>query len=179
MNISLAGLHGTGKSTIAKKLAEYFNFTFYSTGMAFRALAQEFEMDLEQFSKYVEDHPEIDRQLDEKILKLAKTPKDYIFEGQLPTYMLGEYRDFAILLTCDEDIRISRMAERDDRSFESQKRETLIREESERQRFIELYKIDVLDPATMLNTFDLILDTTHLSIEAVFETCKCALSAII
>ncbi len=179
MNISLAGLHGTGKSTIAKKLAEYFNFRFYSTGMAFRALAKEYEMNLEDFSLYSETHPEIDKQLDERILTLAQTDKNFVFEGQLPTYMLGNYRDFAVLLVCDEDVRISRMMVRDGRSLEDQKQETLIREQSERQRFIDLYQIDVLDPATILKTFDLIVNTTHLSIEGVFNVCKHALEEII
>jgi len=52
MNISFAGLHGTGKSTIAKLVAEHFQFEFYSTGMAFRELALEHQMNLEEFSKY-------------------------------------------------------------------------------------------------------------------------------
>lgn len=179
MNISFAGLHGTGKSTIAQKIADHFKFQFYSTGMAFRALATKYDMNLEDFSRYVELHPEIDNELDEKILKLAQTDTNYIFEGQLPTYMLGEYRDFAVLLTCNDDVRLSRMAVRDGQSLEDQRQETLVREESERQRFIELYQVDVLDPRTILNTFDLIIDTTHLSIEAVFDTCKSALQEII
>lgn len=179
MNISFAGLHGTGKSTIAQKIADHFHFQFYSTGMAFRALAKKYNMSLEVFSRYVEQHPAIDHELDEKILTLAKTNSNFIFEGQLPTYMLEDYRDFAVLLTCEDKVRLSRMAVRDGQSLEDQRQETLIREESERQRFIDLYHIDVLDPATILNTFDLILDTTQLSIEAVFETCKTALQEII
>ena len=179
MNISFAGLHGTGKSTIARKLAEHFGFEFYSTGMAFRALAKENGMDLEEFSRYAENRPEIDKKLDAKILNLAQTDTNYIFEGQLPTFMLGDYRDFSILLTCEDNLRLSRMAVRDGRSVEDQRQETLVREESERQRFIELYDIDVLDPHTILQTFDLILDTTHLSIETVFNVCLHALEEII
>jgi predicted cytidylate kinase len=176
MNIAFAGLHGTGKSTIAQQVANHFGFSFYSTGMAFRELAKDHSMDLEQFSTFVEDHPEIDKELDGKILNIAQLHEKYIFEGQLPVYMLGKHLDFAILLQCDEEVRIKRMAERDVHSFDQKKRETLMREESERQRFIELYTIDVMDPKTILNTFNLILDTTHLSIKNVVKVCIAALN---
>ncbi len=179
MNFSFAGLHGTGKSTIAKKVAEQLNFTFYSTGMAFRELAKEKGMTLEEFSHFAEDHFEIDKELDGKILALARTEQNYMFEGQLPTYMLKDLKDFAILLICDEKVRIERMMDRDERTFEEQRHETLVREESERQRFIDIYSIDVLDPGLMHQTFDLIINTTNLGIDAVFKICITALTEFI
>ncbi len=178
MNISFAGLHGTGKSTIAKQVANHFQFEFYSTGMAFRELAADHQMNLEEFSKYAEAHEEIDRQIDGKILGLAKTGKNFVFEGQLPTYMLGDLKDFAILLTCDDAIRLERMANRDEQSLEVQKHETIVREASERQRFINFYQIDIMDPHTILTTFDLILDTTHLGVEAIVQTCVAAITGL-
>lgn len=178
MNISFAGLHGTGKSTIAKRVAEQLGYTFYSTGMAFRELAKEKGMTLEEFSKYAENHYEIDRELDEKIIKLAETGQNYIYEGQLPTYMLGDRKDFAVLFKCDDKTRIQRMMLRDGRTYELQLQETRIREESERQRFIQIYGIDVLDPKTQLNTFNLIVDTTSLSIEIVTQMCIIAISEL-
>ena len=41
MIITISGLHGTGKSTIGKKLAENLGIRYYSTGQAFRELANE------------------------------------------------------------------------------------------------------------------------------------------
>ena len=61
MIISFAGLHGTGKSTIAKNIAQHFDLTFYSTGMAFRELAKLKKMTLEEFSHFAEANIEIDR----------------------------------------------------------------------------------------------------------------------
>lgn len=178
MNISFAGLHGTGKSTIAKLVADHFHFQFYSTGMAFRELAADHKMNLEEFSKYAEAHKEIDQELDGKIIKLAQSGKNYVFEGQLPTYMLGDLKDFAILFTCCDDIRLGRMATRDGQSIEVQKHETIVREASERQRFIDFYQIDIMDPTTILGTFDLILDTTQLGIEAIVNSCVAAISGL-
>jgi len=104
---------------------------------------------------------------------------DFVFEGQLPTYMLGDLKDFAILLTCNDDCRLERMAGRDGQSLADQKHETIVREASERQRFIDLYQIDIMDPHTLLNTFELILDTTHLDIQAITDTCVAAISGLV
>ncbi|RLI62894.1 MAG: cytidylate kinase [Promethearchaeia archaeon] len=176
MIISIAGLHGTGKSTIAKQLAETLGYPYYSTGMIFRRLAVENGMNLEEFSKYVETHLEIDQQIDNTIIELAKEKANAVFEGQLPTYMIEQWRDFAILLTCDDDVRIRRMMARDQKDFAAQKQETLVREDSEHRRFKEMYGIDIRDSAKILSTFNLILDTTQFSIDDVFEICHSAVS---
>lgn len=178
MNISFAGLHGTGKSTIAKKIAKHFDLNFYSTGMAFRELAKLKKMTLEEFSHFAEANFEIDRLLDGKIRLLAETGNSYVFDGQLPAFMLGDLNSYRILLNCDYDVRLARMASRDNRSLEDQKKETVAREESERERFIQLYNLDILDPSTILKNFDLIISTTELNIEEIFKICRIAIEGI-
>ena len=178
MNISFAGLHGTGKSTIAKKIAEHFNFIFYSTGMAFRELAKLKKMTLEEFSHFAEANIEIDRLLDGKIRLLAEMGASYVFDGQLPAFLLSDLNAFCILLTCDYDVRLARMASRDNKSLQDQQKETIAREESERERFIQLYNIDILDPSTILKSFDLIINTTDLNIEEIFNICRIAIEGI-
>lgn len=171
MIVVFSGLHGTGKSTIALRIAETLGYQYYSTGKVFRELAQEKGMTLEQFSKYAEGKPEIDQTLDKKIKKIATTKGNYIFDGQMPAYMLKDLSNFNILLRCEDKVRIERMRIRDGRDFESQKKETLSREASERQRFIELYGIDIVDPKQILATYHFILDTTHLGMDEVFQIC--------
>jgi CMP/dCMP kinase len=178
MNIIFSGLHGTGKSTIAKMIAEQFSFTFYSTGMVFRDLAQAKGMSLEEFSKYSETNPEVDKELDNTIIKMAESGKNYVFDGQLPAFLLREKANLKILLKCEDQIRIQRMADRDGRTFEAQKHETIMREKSEQERFIKLYNIDVLDPGAILDTYDLIINTTKLGKNEVFALCKTAVEII-
>jgi cytidylate kinase len=175
MNLVFAGLHGTGKSTIAKSLANTYHFTYYSTGYAFRDLAKEKEMTLEQFSQYAETHLEIDKELDHKILTLAKTGDNYIFDGQLPAYLLGPLADYSIMLQCDDHVRITRMTLRDAESYDVKLHETLMREESERQRFIQLYNIDIHNPTLITQTYQLILDTTPYTIAQILALCQTAL----
>ena len=178
MNISFAGLHGTGKSTIAKNVAQHFDMTFYSTGMAFRELAKLKKMNLEEFSHFAEDNFEIDRLLDGKIRLLAEKGNFYVFDGQLPAFMLGDLTSYRILLICDNDVRLARMASRDNISLKESKQETTAREKSEQERFIQLYNIDILDPATILKNFDLIINTTKLNIEEISKMCILAIEGI-
>ena len=61
------------------------------------------------------------------------------------------------------------MRQRDNVTMEKIVEETLKRESVERQRFIDLYGIDILDGGLILANFDLILDVTHLTIDEVFK----------
>ena len=168
MIITISGLHGTGKSTIAQNIASLFNLKYHSTGQVFRELARDYNMDLEEFTKHVEKNPEIDKQLDDKILDLAQQD-DIIIDSQLSAFILKNKADFKILLTCSIDTRVIRMAERDGSSIQEKMKETLLREKSEEERFKKLYNIDLNDPKVLEETYDLILDTTNLKIEQVME----------
>jgi len=168
MIITISGLHGTGKSTIGKKIASLFNLKYYSTGQVFRELAGENNMDLKEFTRYVEKNPEIDKKLDEKILDLAYQD-NILIDSQLSAFILKNKADFKILLTSSTDTRVKRMVERDQSSFQEKIKETLLREKSEEERFKKLYDIDLNDPIVLENTYDLILDTTNLEIEQVIE----------
>jgi cytidylate kinase len=165
----MSGLHGTGKSTIAKKLAEELELKYFSTGKAFREMADNMGMSLEEFNQYVENHPEIDQKLDWKVVEIAKEEDDYVIESQLSGYLLKDIADYMILLTAPLEIRIKRMAERDEESIEEKLTETKIREDSEYQRFKDLYDIDVRDDDLKAEIFDLIIDTENLSIQGVLN----------
>lgn len=177
MIIAVAGLHGTGKSTIAKKLAEKFGCAYHSAGIAFRQMAEDKGMNLEEFSIFAESHKEIDIEVDNSVYEKAKDEKKYVFEGQLPVYMLKDRLEYAILLTCSDEVRIQRMMGRDGKNLTEQLRETQIREESERQRFIDLYNIDVMESQRILNTFHLIVDTSRMTAEECFGICAQAVAA--
>ena len=62
--ITIGGLHGTGKSSLADRLAKHFQMRRVSAGVIFRGLAKERGMSLEKFSKFAEGNEEIDRELD-------------------------------------------------------------------------------------------------------------------
>ncbi|MBA7619176.1 MAG: AAA family ATPase [Candidatus Lokiarchaeota archaeon] len=168
MILTISGLHGTGKSTIAKLITEKLGLQYYSTGQAFRDLAQEMNMTLEKFSEYAEKNPEIDKELDSKIIGIARKG-NIIIDSQLSGYILKSIADFKILLICPLEIRIKRMAERDNVNYKLKLRETEIREKSELERFKHLYNIDLSDQEEIQDLYDLIIDTENLTIEDVLE----------
>ena len=164
MILTISGKHGSGKSVIGKKIALALDIKYYSTGQAFRDLAKEMNMSLEAFSQYVENHPEIDQELDKKIVEIAKKG-DIIIDSQLSGHLLQNIADFKIMLKCPLETRVKRMADRDHTSYEEKLKETRVRENSEQERFKILYEIDLED-----NTiYDLILETENLSIEEVLN----------
>jgi len=169
MLITISGLHGTGKSTIGKLLAEKLDLDYYSTGDAFRSLASEKHMSLEEFSKYVEKNPQIDKELDQKILEIASEKNDLIIDSLLSGYLLKDNADYTILLEAPLEIRIRRMMDRDDENYQKKLKETKLREMSEISRFKELYGIDIANEQLKKEIFDIIINTKDLSIEQVFN----------
>ena len=168
MILTISGLHGTGKSTVAKNIAVSLGLKFYSTGDAFRELGKDMNMTLEEFTQYVEKIPEIDLKLDDKILTIAKQG-NVIIDSQLGGFLLESIADFKILLTCSLETRVKRMAERDQTSYEESLKETSLREKSELERFKKLYNIDISDQLKIKKTFNLIIDTENLSIQEVID----------
>lgn len=164
MILTISGKHGSGKSVIGKKVALALDIKYYSTGQAFRDLAKEMNMSLEEFTKHVENHPNIDRDLDKKIVEIAKKG-DIIIDSQLSGHILQNIADFKILLKCPLETRVKRMADRDQTSYEEKLKETMLREKSEQERFKILYDIDLEDN----KIYDLIIETENLSIEEVLN----------
>ncbi|MFX0019648.1 MAG: (d)CMP kinase [Promethearchaeota archaeon] len=168
MILSISGFHGTGKSTIGKLIAESLGITYYSTGEAFRELAKEKNMTLAEFTEYVENHPDVDFELDEKVIEIAKKD-NIVIDSQLSGFLLKDIASFKIHLVCPIDIRVKRMAARDKTSYQIKLKETKLREKSELERFKKLYNIDLNNIKEVNETFDLIINTENLTIKEVLE----------
>ncbi|MFW9826930.1 MAG: (d)CMP kinase [Candidatus Thorarchaeota archaeon] len=177
MIITISGLHGTGKSTIGKLISQKLGLQYYSTGQAFRDIAKEMNMTLEEFTVYAEKNPEIDEKLDNKIFDIAQNG-NIVIDSQLSGYLLKSIADFKILLTCPLEIRIKRMTERDSTNYEKKLKETIIREKSELERFKELYEIDLSDQNEINTLYDLVINTENLTVEEILNKILFALEKI-
>ncbi|MBN1216798.1 MAG: cytidylate kinase family protein [Candidatus Lokiarchaeota archaeon] len=169
MIITISGFHGTGKSTIGKLLAERLNFEYYSTGFAFRDLAEDMKMSLEEFTLYAEKNPEIDQKLDERVVNIGKTQDNIVIESLLSSYFLKDIANFKILLIASLETRIHRMINRDNSDYEQKRKETIMRENSEIERFKLLYNIDIEDEKLKKKIYDMIIDTDHQNIEDILN----------
>ena len=59
--VAVSGLHGSGRSTHAKRIAETFGLRYVSSGTIFRQMAEERGLSLEEMSKLTDKDPEFDK----------------------------------------------------------------------------------------------------------------------
>jgi cytidylate kinase len=165
MIITISGFHGSGKTSVAKALVKEFKFRYLAAGDIFRQKAVEYQMILEEFSKFVEQNPEIDREIDDTIVQEAENG-NVILDGLLAAWLTRQIPGLHILLTAEEQIRINRIAQRENRVYEEVEKETLTREKSEITRFKKLYKIDIKD----YSIYEIVLNTGLWSEKVVSQT---------
>ncbi len=162
--IAVSGEPASGKTTIAKRLAQLYNLRYVSNGMLFRKLAEMRGIPFLEFHKIAENDESIDRQVDNMAIEEAKKG-NVVIEGHLSGWILKDIADIKIFLKARPEIRAKRLAEREGKSIEDALREILFREESNRKRYLKIYGIDIKD----LSVFDIVLDTTYLGIEDVVD----------
>ena len=101
--ISLGGELASGKGATSRILMEKLNYTVYRNGDYFRKLARDMDMDVTTFNVYVEDHPEIDRQIENSASEYAKTHDNFIIDARLGWYAVPQ--SFKVYLKVDLDVK--------------------------------------------------------------------------
>jgi cytidylate kinase len=160
-------LHGTGKSTYAATLADYFNLRHVSSGTIFRSVAKERNLSLETLSKEAERDPELDRLID-AVTKAEAKKGSVVIDGLLTAWMTLNLDTVKIFLTAPEKIRMERISKRDNLPFSEARRVTLLREESEKSRFKKYYNFDLDD----YSIYDLVINTSLLSVDSNLKVLK-------
>jgi len=158
--ITIGGLHGTGKSTYARALAEAFGLKHVSAGGAFRRLAESFGLTLQELTEKAAG----DRGIDEKVDGMVREEAlkgGVVVDGMLSAWM-AENAHVKICLQAPDEVRFKRIAQRDGLSLEEARRLTLEREKAERERYRRYYGIDLGD----LSVYDIILNTELLPLKA-------------
>jgi cytidylate kinase len=152
--VTVGGPHGTGKSTYAKALAIALGLRYVCAGDMFRDLAKERGVTLETFSQMAAKDPSIDRAIDDRTRVEAKRG-GVVIDAQLGAWMVKELADVRLLVVAPDDVRFKRIAERDGISVEEARKQTLAREQIQRQRYRQYYDLDVGD----LSIYNLKIDT--------------------
>ena len=151
--IAISGHHGSGRSTHGIRLAETFGLRYTSSGTIFREMAKERGISLEEMSKLTEQDPNLDRLIDDRAIEESKKG-GVVIDATLAGWMAHE-PDLRFFLTTPLEERIKRISERENISLEDARRETIVRSNSERERFLEYYGVDISD----LSIYDLVLNT--------------------
>ena len=161
--VTISGLPGSGTSSLCRGLAEQTGWTYLNTGQVFRQLAQEAGLSLQEYGRRAEADPAIDRQLDERMVELArKADAGCVLEGRLMGWMVSRRSLPALKVWIQAGIqtRARRVSGRDEQTLEQSTAAILEREESERLRYAEHHDIDLSDTSV----YDLVLDSDHTAV---------------
>ncbi len=173
MIISISGDPGSGKSTIAKRLAEKLGWQRYYIGKLRREAAKQRGMTLAEYNKYGESHPETDKEVDEFQKKLGQEKDNFIIEGRTSWYFIphsvklyfkvdpleGARRVFAELQKKNERNEGENL-----NSIEDVLKSHQERQKSDDKRYRKYYNINCFDE----KNFDFVIDTTNLTPDEVF-----------
>lgn len=167
MILSLAGDPGSGKTSVAKILAERLGYRWYSMGDLRGKMALERGMSLEEFNAMGETDASTDRIIDDYQKKLGETEDGFIVDGKLAWYFIPH--SFKLFLSCDLDEAAKRIyaahlakdaSRADEKSADSVAavRTSLDKRiASDAIRYQKHYGLTVRDPSH----YDLVLDTTR------------------
>ena len=174
-SVTITGSLGSGKSTVAKKLSSDLNLTYYSTGSAQRQIAMQMGITTLQLNHLADKDKSIDEKIDGVIKAMNKDGNAYIVDSRLAWHFMPD--SFKVKLTVEKNAAAERIFNDNLRSGESKYKnvDEVIkaieeRRHSERERFLRVYQVDIEDNSA----FDLVIDTTNLSIDEVCEKIKTA-----
>ena len=141
--VTVGGPPGSGKSTAGRLVAGVLGLEFIAAGEFFRTEARRHRMDLEAFSQYAGAHPEVDRELDERMQAFARP--GHLLDGRIQGALCRRAGTpvYDLVVTAREEVRVRRVADRDGQSVEEATRRLREREASERERYRRFYGIDL------------------------------------
>jgi cytidylate kinase len=129
--ITISGLPGTGKTTVARLLEKRLGVRYVYSGEIFREIAKKYKMSLEEFGEYCETHREIDEELDRYQLGILREG-NVIVEGRISGWLAYQNHIPAVkvLLDADMNVRVGRIVKREQGDVEKRKKEILKREKT-------------------------------------------------
>jgi cytidylate kinase len=172
--ICISGMAGTGKSTLAKKLAKKYYLKYYSGGDALKALAVEEGYEASKpgwwespvglkFLRQREDNPKFDEAVDHKLTEYAEQGNVLLDSWTMPWLLK---KGFKIWLLASMKKRARRVAKRDRITVE--KALEVLKEKEDRTKAIykKLYGFTLGEDFA---PFDMVLDTENLNAEEVYQ----------
>lgn len=168
MIVTISGDPASGKSTVAKLLAEALKYKHYSAGDLQREIANKMGLTITELHVLEEKDDSIDRKIDAYQTKLGKTQDNFVIDGWLAAHFIPNA--FHVYLKCEETEQVNRrlLHKRNEESF-SEAKEAIAdlrkRQKINRTRWYRFYGYDYAD----LKNYDLVIDTTKLSVERVMD----------
>ncbi|MBS7606647.1 cytidylate kinase family protein [Candidatus Bathyarchaeota archaeon] len=176
--ICISGLAGSGKSTVARKIAEHYGLKYYSGGDALRAIASEMGYrvsnrgwwETEEGLRFLEERSrnlELDRLVDKKMLEWAEEGNVVLDSWTMPWLLKGI--GFKIWIDASDDVRAERISKRDGISIEEALKRMREREKKTKEIYKTLYGFKIGED---FEPFHVIIDVNNLNQDEVFETIR-------
>ena len=170
----MSGLAGTGKSTLAKRLAKKYGLNYYSGGDALKALAKEEGYNPTNrgwwespaglnFLDCREKDPKFDKAVDDKLLEYERQGNVLLDSWTMPWLTKA---GFKIWLLASPEKRAERVARRDGITVNQALQMLTEKEGKTKAIYKRLYGFALGED---FKPFDLVLDTNDLSAEEVFQ----------
>ncbi|MEK6835923.1 MAG: (d)CMP kinase [Nanoarchaeota archaeon] len=156
MIITITGLPGSGKTSVAKELAKHLHLKHYSMGDIFRSIAKKKKISVLDLTK----QEKLVNYLDEEQKRIAKKNKNCIIDSRLGAYLIKNAH-IRIYLYAPLKARVNRIARRDKISYKKALHETLAREREELKHYKHEYGIDYRNK----KLYNIILNTKGLTVE--------------
>ena len=166
--ITITGDHASGQGTVSNVLKEHLGYEIYRNGQYVRKLATEKGMSIVEFQVYLNEHPELDREIENSATEYANNHDNLIVDAKLGWFAIPS--SFKVYLKVDIDVAVKRAYEDSTRkdtepfkSIEEAKEKILYRHNEETKRWVEEYGVD----RDNMSNYDLVVDTSNLTPEQV------------
>jgi len=172
--VCISGMAGTGKSTVAKKLAKKYRLKYYSGGDALKALATEEGYNSSSrgwwespeglsFLRKREKNLKFDKAVDDKLLEYAQRGNVLLDSWTMPWLLKT---GFKIWLLASMEKRAERVAKRDKITVKDAVQTLTEKEARTKAIYKKLYGFTLGEDFA---PFHLVLDTDNLNMEEVFQ----------
>ena len=174
MIIAISGNPGSGKSTVAKKLAKKLGWPRFYGGGIRRMKAQFLGLTLAEYNKLGEKNKNTDIEVDNYLKQITGQHKNCIIESRTAWHLMPD--SIKIYIDVDEKIGAARVfaeLKKHNKRNEDKKLNTLKavlrshrqRKQSDNKRYKKYYHFNLYDK----KNYDFILDTTKLNKKQVFD----------
>lgn len=171
--ITITGDHASGQGMLTNNIQRKFGYEIYRNGQYARKLAKDMGMSITEFQVYLNEHPDLDRQIEKSASDYADAHDNLVIDAKLGWFAVPY--SFKVYLKVDIDVAAKRAFadenRKDSEPFENieQAKELIrYRYNEENRRWFEEYGVRRDD----MSNYDIVVDTTNLTPEEVFNIVK-------